>query len=84
MLSGSSGGFTIEACQLCPPGHYCHQRGKAEPSGLCAAGYYCPGGQSSDRPQQHLCPAGHYCEKVRHMCLQAVDILSDIIAECCM
>ncbi|XP_055369802.1 uncharacterized protein si:ch211-286b4.4 [Betta splendens] len=59
----SLGGSTVQACQLCPPGHYCHQRGSAEPSGRCAEGYYCPEGQSSERPQQHVCSAGHYCEK---------------------
>ncbi|AWO99018.1 putative SCO-spondin-like [Scophthalmus maximus] len=49
--------------QVCPPGHYCHPRGRAEPSGQCAEGYYCPEGQSSDRPQLHICSVGHYCEK---------------------
>ncbi|GLD57311.1 zonadhesin-like isoform X1 [Lates japonicus] len=62
-IKSSLGGFTVEACQLCPPGHYCHQRGRAEPSGQCAEGYYCPEGQSSERPQQHVCSVGHYCEK---------------------
>ncbi|XP_023817540.1 zonadhesin-like isoform X2 [Oryzias latipes] len=57
------GGSTVEACQPCPPGHYCNQRGIAAPSGQCAAGYYCPAGQSSERPQQHACTVGHYCEK---------------------
>ncbi|KAM8904697.1 uncharacterized protein AB9W97_008232 isoform 6-T6 [Spinachia spinachia] len=57
------GGSTVGDCQMCPPGHYCHQRGIAEPSGQCAEGYYCPEGQSSQRPQQHVCSPGHYCEK---------------------
>ncbi|XP_056230180.1 uncharacterized protein LOC130167724 [Seriola aureovittata] len=65
-IRSSLGGATVEACQLCPPGHYCHQRGRAEPSGQCAEGYYCPGGQSSERPKQHVCSVGHYCEKVSH------------------
>ncbi|MED6232417.1 hypothetical protein ATANTOWER_029578, partial [Ataeniobius toweri] len=59
----SFGGSTVEACQPCPPGHYCNQRGQAEPSGHCAEGYYCPEGQSSQRPQLHVCLLGHYCEK---------------------
>uniref|UniRef100_A0A3Q3IVN5 Uncharacterized protein n=1 Tax=Monopterus albus TaxID=43700 RepID=A0A3Q3IVN5_MONAL len=59
----SLGGSTVRACQLCPPGHYCHQRGRAEPSGQCTEGYYCPEGQSSETPQQHVCSVGHYCEK---------------------
>ncbi|KAA8594284.1 hypothetical protein FQN60_005118, partial [Etheostoma spectabile] len=62
-IKSSLGGSTVEVCQQCPPGHYCHQRGIAEPSGQCAEGYYCPEGQSSDRPQQHVCSVGHCCEK---------------------
>lgn len=75
----SVGGSTVEACQLCPPGHYCQQRGMAEPSGLCVEGYYCPEGQSSDRPQQHVCSVGHFCLQVNH----PVFILSYIIAQHC-
>jgi len=63
--SGSLGGSTVEACQPCPPGHYCDRRGRAEPSGRCAEGYYCPGGQSVERPPQHVSSAGHFCQKVR-------------------
>lgn len=81
--SGSFGGSTVRACQLCPPGHYCHQRGRAEPSGQCAEGYYCPEGQSSERPQQHVCSAGHYCEKVSHPGL-VLKLLSVIAVEYCM
>ncbi|XP_037836575.1 multiple epidermal growth factor-like domains protein 11 [Kryptolebias marmoratus] len=62
-IKRSLGGSTVETCQPCPPGHYCQQRGMAEPSGQCAEGYYCPKGQSSKRPQQHVCSVGHYCEK---------------------
>ncbi|XP_035765653.1 zonadhesin [Neolamprologus brichardi] len=62
-VKSSLGGSTVEACQLCPPGQYCHQQGMAEPSGPCAEGYYCPEGQISERPQQHACSVGHYCEK---------------------
>ncbi|XP_075892173.1 uncharacterized protein LOC142895201 [Nelusetta ayraudi] len=57
------GGSALEACRLCPPGYYCEQAGMAEPSGSCAEGYYCPGGQSSQRPDGHICSAGHHCEK---------------------
>lgn len=60
----SLGGSSVEDCQLCSPGHYCQERGSAEPSGLCADGYYCPEGQISDRPQQYLCSEGQFCEKV--------------------
>ncbi|XP_030258688.1 zonadhesin isoform X7 [Sparus aurata] len=62
-IKSSLGGSTVEACQQCPAGHYCHHRGRAEPSGQCAEGYYCPEGQSSERPQQHICSVGHCCEK---------------------
>ncbi|XP_036928145.1 uncharacterized protein LOC119004899 isoform X4 [Acanthopagrus latus] len=62
-IKRSLGGSTVEACQLCPAGHYCHHKGRAEPSGQCAEGYYCPEGQSSERPQQHVCSVGHCCEK---------------------
>ncbi|KAE8295324.1 hypothetical protein D5F01_LYC06250 [Larimichthys crocea] len=34
-IKSSLGGSTVEDCQLCPPGHYCNQSGKAEPSGEC-------------------------------------------------
>ncbi|CAB1347527.1 unnamed protein product, partial [Coregonus sp. 'balchen'] len=61
--TGRSGGSTVDDCQPCPPGHYCNQTGLAEPSGQCAAGYYCPGGQSTDRPSQHVCGVGHFCEE---------------------
>lgn len=37
----------------------------SEPSGQCAEGYYCPEGQSSEGPQQHVCSVGHYCQKVK-------------------
>lgn len=82
-LSGSVGGSTVEACKLCPPGHYCHQRGIAEPSGQCAKGYFCPEGQTSERPQQHVCSAGHCCEKVSHLVLVS-KLLLLIIAEYCI
>ncbi|XP_056298042.1 multiple epidermal growth factor-like domains protein 6 [Pseudoliparis swirei] len=62
-ITRSLGGSTVEACQPCPPGHYCDRRGRAEPSGRCAEGYYCPGGQSVERPPQHVSSAGHFCQK---------------------
>ena len=80
---GSLGGVTAEACQPCPPGHYCHQRGTSEPSGRCAEGYYCPVGQISERPEQHVCSVGHYCVKVSHSTL-VLKLLSVITGESCM
>lgn len=66
---GSPGGPTVEACHVCPPGHYCDRRGSSVPSGQCAEGHYCPGGQINERPQQHQCSEGHFCEKVSHASL---------------
>ncbi|KAJ7990480.1 hypothetical protein DPEC_G00300750 [Dallia pectoralis] len=60
-LKRHSGGSDLDECHPCPPGHYCGQTGSANPSGLCAAGFFCPGGQSTDRPEQHVCGAGHFC-----------------------
>nr|XP_057935999.1 SCO-spondin isoform X4 [Doryrhamphus excisus] len=62
-FQSSRGGPSRESCQPCPLGHYCHQRGLTQASGQCAGGYYCPPGQSSERPPQHICSVGHYCEK---------------------
>ncbi|KAM9734328.1 uncharacterized protein ACNS7B_016072 [Menidia menidia] len=62
-IQSSFGGVRAEACQPCPPGHHCNQRGLFKPSGLCAEGYYCPVGQISETPEQHICSVGHFCEK---------------------
>lgn len=83
LTPGFLGGSTVETCQPCPPGHYCNQRGGTEPSGHCVEGYYCPEGQTSQRPQLHVCSLGHYCEKVSHVPL-VLKLLSVITAEFCM
>ncbi|XP_055735232.1 keratinocyte proline-rich protein-like [Salvelinus fontinalis] len=54
-------GLSIDSCSPCPPGHYCSIEGLASPSGLCAAGFYCPFDFSSTTPYAFLCPKGHYC-----------------------
>lgn len=59
------GGSAEQDCLPCPHGHYCAQRGLAQPSGLCAPGYYCPEGQHTARPPEHVCRAGRFCVKVR-------------------
>ncbi|KAL7831753.1 hypothetical protein AOLI_G00293010 [Acnodon oligacanthus] len=56
-----SGGYSIESCFPCPAGHYCASEGLDSPSGLCAAGFYCPADFSSTTPHAFLCPKGHYC-----------------------
>ncbi|KAL6471031.1 hypothetical protein MHYP_G00196810 [Metynnis hypsauchen] len=55
------GGYSIESCLPCPAGHYCASEGLDSPSGLCAAGFYCPADFSSTTPHAFLCPKGHYC-----------------------
>ncbi|XP_068592031.1 uncharacterized protein [Cebidichthys violaceus] len=54
-------GVSIESCSACPAGHYCSTEGLANPSGPCAAGFYCPFDYSSTTPYAFLCPKGHYC-----------------------
>lgn len=51
-----TGGLSIDSCSPCPPGHYCSIEGLASPSGLCAAGFYCPFDFSSTTPYAFLCP----------------------------
>lgn len=50
------GGVTVESCSACPAGHYCSSEGLAQPSGPCAAGFYCPFDFSSTTPYAFLCP----------------------------
>ncbi|XP_072557730.1 uncharacterized protein [Paramormyrops kingsleyae] len=59
----SMGGSAEQDCLPCPHGHYCAQSGLAQPSGLCAPGYYCPEGQRTARPPEHVCGAGRFCVK---------------------
>ncbi|KAG7238707.1 hypothetical protein INR49_031223, partial [Caranx melampygus] len=42
-------------------GHFCSTEGLADPSGTCAAGFYCPFDFSSTTPYAFICPKGHYC-----------------------
>ncbi|CAC5381825.1 unnamed protein product [Mytilus coruscus] len=51
-------------CLSCTGGYYCGQTGLSEPSGPCAAGYYCDGGATTDMPSGaggNQCTAGYYC-----------------------
>lgn len=54
----------MESCSACPAGQYCSIEGLANPSGPCAAGFFCPFDFSSTTPFASLCP------KVRdiHIC----------------
>lgn len=51
-----TGGLSLDSCSPCPHGHYCSIEGLASPSGLCAAGFYCPFDFSSTTPYAFLCP----------------------------
>ncbi|XP_028816958.1 zonadhesin [Denticeps clupeoides] len=62
-VKGTSGGSALYDCLSCPPGYFCDHAGLVHPSGLCSVGYYCPGGQTSATPMEHLCKAGHFCEE---------------------
>ena len=53
--------INITDCESCTAGSFCNGYGLSNPSGLCSAGYYCPGGQSSDSPVDYACSPGHYC-----------------------
>lgn len=48
---------------LCP----FHPPGLSEPSGKCAAGFYCTGGAASSKPMDgatgNICPLGAYCSE---------------------
>merc|ERR1712198_7590 len=51
----------MNLCYRCPAGSYCAATGLADPSGHCAAGYYCPAGSTTANPAKGICPAGHFC-----------------------
>ncbi|XP_072885876.1 uncharacterized protein [Hemitrygon akajei] len=55
------GGAALTDCRPCPSGHYCTGYGLSTPSGVCSAGYYCPGGQIVQRPLEFTCSPGHFC-----------------------
>ncbi|GBG24881.1 Sushi, von Willebrand factor type A, EGF and pentraxin domain-containing protein 1 [Hondaea fermentalgiana] len=53
-------------CTPCDPGSYCASNGLVEPSGFCAAGYYCLLSSTMRIPSNDagfggVCPAGYYC-----------------------
>ncbi|CUE73353.1 membrane-associated protein, putative [Bodo saltans] len=51
----------LQDCTTCTAGSYCVASNLTAPTGLCSAGYYCPGGQSSATPAAHQCPVGQVC-----------------------
>ena len=57
---------SLSNCTSCSPGRYCETQGLTEPTGICAAGYFCLSGAVASRPNGSLtdsgpCPVGHYC-----------------------
>ncbi|KAF3692794.1 Sushi, von Willebrand factor type A, EGF and pentraxin domain-containing protein 1 [Channa argus] len=60
-IRNTIGGVSMESCTSCPAGYYCSNEGLSNPSGPCAAGFYCPFDFSSTTPYAFLCPKGHYC-----------------------
>ena len=65
----STNAFSSSQCILCDPGHYCPNTAMtalpADPANLCAAGYYCILGATTNQPPTGStggqCPAGTYC-----------------------
>lgn len=62
-FSGTYGNVKLEDCQNCTSGRYCAGTGLDNPTDDCAAGYYCPGGQSTSTPLGMECTRGHYCPR---------------------
>ena len=59
--SNASGNSDLSDCQPCSLGYFCGDNGLTEPSGSCAAGYFCPEGQTVAQPEMYVCPHGHHC-----------------------
>lgn len=65
--SNTSGLKDQEECLTCPDGRYCASSGLVSPTGLCAAGFFCPIGSinaygESSYSSSKFCPRGFYCE----------------------
>ena len=59
------GAEDVSNCFPCPAGSYCENTGLADPTGSCAAGYFCLGGSSTPTPIDGIvgntCEPGHFC-----------------------
>ena len=76
--SGDRGNTGEGDCMPCDQGSYCMSEGLCAPSGPCAAGYYCPSGQSLPEPNNYICVPGHSCPEGSAMpipCAAGMDIL---------
>lgn len=74
--SGAQQMFELQRdCAACTLGRYCPARGQQQPTGSCAAGFYCKSGSSFQKPLRDLSTwidyvnttytstdIGHYCE----------------------
>ncbi|RUS80256.1 hypothetical protein EGW08_011985, partial [Elysia chlorotica] len=52
---------SVSECTSCTPGQYCETEGLSMTTGPCEAGFYCPSGQNSSRPDLYPCPVAHFC-----------------------
>ncbi|XP_043532727.1 zonadhesin isoform X4 [Chiloscyllium plagiosum] len=62
-FKNTTGGASSEFCASCYPGYYCANEGLSQPSGLCFAGFYCPGNHNSVNPNAFSCPKGYFCSE---------------------
>ena len=63
--SNTTGRGSPSECTQCDPGRVCNGEGLLAPNGICAPGFFCSGGASSEQPIDgvtgDLCTVGHYC-----------------------
>ena len=50
-----------DECRVCDPARFCNEVGATQVSGDCAAGHYCPSGQTTPTPYEFRCWVGHMC-----------------------
>ncbi|KAG9482440.1 hypothetical protein GDO78_011238 [Eleutherodactylus coqui] len=60
-LKNATGGSSTDSCVPCYAGYFCASVGLTSPTGLCSAGFFCPGNFTSTSPTAFLCPKGHFC-----------------------
>ncbi|KAM3922961.1 uncharacterized protein RB166_012036 [Leptodactylus fuscus] len=60
-LKNTTGGSSEDSCVPCYAGYFCASVGLSSPTGLCSAGFFCPGNFTSTSPTAFLCPKGHFC-----------------------
>ncbi|KAL8456161.1 hypothetical protein Emag_000007 [Eimeria magna] len=53
-ISVNAGASSDIGCEPCKAGHFCATRGGTEPTGVCAAGYYCTGGSWTPTPAAEM------------------------------